>query len=167
MQKIIRALRVIARDIFVNAIAGSVIFPNRLRALIYRSYGIRARKANICPKVFFGSNRVEIGQGSFVNYECFFDTAIKIGKNCAVGYRTLFVAMTHSIAGADRRAGEAMVKAIVVEDGCWIGSNCTILPGITIHSGCVIAAGAVVTRDCAPNGLYAGVPARRIEDLPP
>lgn len=52
-----------------------------------------------------------------------------------------------------------------MEDGCWLGGNVTVLPGVTIGRGCVIAAGAVVTKSCDPNGLYAGVPARRIRDL--
>jgi acetyltransferase-like isoleucine patch superfamily enzyme len=41
-----------------------------------------------------------------------------------------------------------------------------IMPGVSIERGVVIAAGAVVTRSCAAHGLYAGVPARRIRELP-
>ena len=37
--------------------------------------------------------------------------------------------------------------------------------GVTVGDGCVLAAGAVVTGDCEPDGLYAGVPARRVKDL--
>jgi maltose O-acetyltransferase len=40
-----------------------------------------------------------------------------------------------------------------------------VLPGVTIGAGCAVAAGAVVTADCEPDGLYAGVPARRVRDL--
>ena len=40
-----------------------------------------------------------------------------------------------------------------------------ILPGVTIAEGCVIAAGAVVNKSTEPDGLYAGVPARRVKDL--
>jgi maltose O-acetyltransferase len=39
------------------------------------------------------------------------------------------------------------------------------MPGVTIGDGCTIASGAVVTRDCEPDGMYAGVPARRVKDL--
>jgi maltose O-acetyltransferase len=42
-----------------------------------------------------------------------------------------------------------------------------VLPGVTVGDGCVIAAGAVVNADCQPDGLYAGVPARRVRDLEP
>jgi hypothetical protein len=56
--------------------------------------------------------------------------------------------------------------------GITVGENTRIesdffggLPGVVIGPGCVIAAGAVVVSDCKPNGLYAGVPARRLRDL--
>ncbi|WP_408003863.1 LbetaH domain-containing protein [Puerhibacterium puerhi] len=39
------------------------------------------------------------------------------------------------------------------------------MPGVTIGRGCIIAAGSVVTSDCQPDGLYAGVPAARKKDL--
>ncbi|HIX06486.1 MAG TPA: acyltransferase [Candidatus Fournierella pullicola] len=51
-----------------------------------------------------------------------------------------------------------------IEDDVWIGANAIILKGITIAQGCVIAAGAVVTKSTEPFGVYAGVPARRIKD---
>ena len=46
--------------------------------------------------------------------------------------------------------------AIVIEDDVWIGMNCTILSGVTIHRGAVIGAGTVVTRDVPPYAIYAG-----------
>ena len=52
---------------------------------------------------------------------------------------------------------------MVVEDGCWIGANVTILKGVTIGRGSVVAAGAVVTRSCPPYSIVGGVPARVIK----
>lgn len=54
---------------------------------------------------------------------------------------------------------------VVVEDGCWLGGNVTVLPGVTIKKGCIVGAGAVVTKDTEPDGLYAGIPAKRIKEL--
>jgi acetyltransferase-like isoleucine patch superfamily enzyme len=48
----------------------------------------------------------------------------------------------------------------VVEDGAAIGSNATILPGITIGARALVGAGAVVTKDIAPGAVVAGNPAR-------
>nr|WP_243895920.1 acyltransferase [Paenibacillus sp. F411] len=77
----------------------------------------------------------------------------------------MFCTDTHEIGTSDERGGERKLLPIKVDDGCWIGARVTILPGVTVGQGCIIAAGAVVTKDCEPNGLYAGVPARRIKDL--
>ena len=64
------------------------------------------------------------------------------------------------------RAGALFLAPLVVSSGCWIGARAVLLPGLTIGEGCVVGAGAVVTKDCLPIGLYAGIPARRIRDLP-
>lgn len=48
---------------------------------------------------------------------------------------------------------------IVVGDNCWFGANVSVLQGVTIGSGCVIAAGSVVTEDLPDNVVAAGVPA--------
>jgi hypothetical protein len=50
----------------------------------------------------------------------------------------------------------------LVRSGASIGANATILPGITLGSGCMVGAGAVVTRDVPPNAIVAGNPARVI-----
>jgi acetyltransferase-like isoleucine patch superfamily enzyme len=48
----------------------------------------------------------------------------------------------------------------------FLGTNCVVLPGLTVGEGAVVAAGSVVTKDLEPWGVYAGVPARRVKDRP-
>ena len=61
--------------------------------------------------------------------------------------------------------GNTRISApIVIGDHVWIGVNATILKGVRIGSGAVIAAGAVVVRDVAPNSLVGGVPARVLKE---
>ena len=55
----------------------------------------------------------------------------------------------------------------MVEDDCWIGAGAMILDGVRIGRGCVIAAGAVVTRDMPAYSVVAGVPARVIKSRRP
>ena len=50
----------------------------------------------------------------------------------------------------------------MIEDHVWIGTRATVLPGVRIGRGAVVAAGAVVTRDVAPLDIVAGVPARPV-----
>jgi acetyltransferase-like isoleucine patch superfamily enzyme len=49
---------------------------------------------------------------------------------------------------------------VVIEDDVWLGTNALVLPGVTVHRGAVVGAGAVVTRDVPPYAIAAGVPAR-------
>lgn len=154
------------------SVAASPLFDAYQRAAVLRRLGHTGIDADCLIEhgCQFRGYAVEIGAGSFINYGVYFDDncPITLGKKVSVGPRTMFVTATHVLGPAEHRiAGEGVADApITVGDGTWIGANATVLPGVTIGSGCVIAAGAVVAKGCASNGLYAGVPARRIKDLP-
>ena len=76
-----------------------------------------------------------------------------------------FITSTHVIGDETMRASEGISKPITIGNGCWIGSNSTVLPGVNIGNGTIIAAGSVVVHDCEENSLYAGVPAKKIKQL--
>lgn len=117
----------------------------------------------------FMGPHLTVGERSFINHDCFFENEqerVTIGADCKVGMRVLFCTASHEVGPSSRRGGVEIKAPIKVEDGVWIGADSTILPGVTIGRGCIVAAGAVVATDCEPDGLYAGVPARRIRDLP-
>lgn len=82
-----------------------------------------------------------------------------------MGPRSMIITAKHSIGGPEMRAGGGRPEPVVIGDGTWIGAGAIILPGLNVGAGCIIASSAVVTKDCEPNGLYAGVPARRIRDV--
>lgn len=52
---------------------------------------------------------------------------------------------------------------VVIEDDVWCGANVTILKGVTIGHGSIVAAGAVVTKSCEPYSIIGGVPAKLIK----
>lgn len=56
-------------------------------------------------------------------------------------------------------------KPIVIEKGAWIGAGSTIMGGVTVGEGAVIAAASVVTKDVPPRTIYGGNPARKIRDI--
>jgi len=64
----------------------------------------------------------------------------------------------------DHRARDFKVyaKPIVLEEYVWLGPRVIVLPGVTVATGCVVGAGAVVTHSTEPFGVYAGIPAKRI-----
>lgn len=137
--------------------------------------GMKINARGIRSRCFFNSKNVTIGKGCSINYNCQFHSSdpdyssggfIRIGENCYLGMNVTLCTITHEVGDETQRAAENKYLPIVIEDGCWVGANSTILPGVTIEKGCIIAAGSVVTKNCESNGVYAGVPARRIKELP-
>jgi maltose O-acetyltransferase len=66
---------------------------------------------------------------------------------------------SHQIGLNKRRAGDGVARSIRIGDGCWIGANVTIIDGVEISDGCVIAAGSLVNSNIPSNVLVAGIPA--------
>lgn len=115
--------------------------------------------------VAYDDKPIIIGDNTFINQECLLRPNVTIGSNVAIGMRTSLISDSHEIGSSECRAGKASYLPITIGDGCWVGANCTILGGVTLGKGCVIAAGSLVNKDCEPNGLYGGVPARLIRKL--
>lgn len=92
---------------------------------------------------------------------------VRIGNYVRIGHDVSILTVNHAVGTRDFRAGPRFFGEITIEDGCWIGSRCTLLPGVVIGSGAIVAAGAVVSRSVPPDTLVAGVPARVIRELPP
>jgi maltose O-acetyltransferase len=156
------------RRAWVNAIAGSPWLNHRIRLRLLRRAGMRIGYAHIDPGCcFIGSLDVTMGQDCYVNARCVFDAGapIVIEDGVNLGNDVRLITSGHDIGPAGRRCGTPRFLPIRVGRGSWLGAGVTILPGIEIAPGCIVAAGAVVTRSTDPNGLYAGIPARRIRDL--
>ncbi|NKG22191.1 hypothetical protein HED64_15950 [Paeniglutamicibacter sp. ANT13_2] len=109
---------------------------------------------------------VSIGSGCSFNRDLYMRANVTIGNNVNVGAFAKFVTDTHAIASSERRAGQWTFPAITVGDGAFIGINVTILGGVNVGAGAVIAAGSLVTKDVEPNSMVGGVPAKKIKDLP-
>ncbi|WP_426354142.1 acyltransferase [Exiguobacterium sp. R-39] len=155
------------RDMIINSIASSYFMPLIVRKKIYNIFGIKTYTKAIRPNCYFGGNNIEIGKGTTVNGGCYFENLekIKIGKNCDIAMEVLFCTSTHELGASNKRAGKPYGQSIYIGDGCWIGARVTILPGVIVGNGCVIGAGSLVTKDCEPNSLYLGSPAKKIKEL--
>lgn len=107
------------------------------------------------------------GVRCYINRGCYFDMTapITFGDHVVVGHGVTFITADHSIGEAARRAGKVQGRPILVEDGVWIGANATILPGVTIGRGAVIAAGTLVNKNVPANLVVAGIPAKAIKEL--
>ncbi|MCE0453054.1 DapH/DapD/GlmU-related protein [Brevibacillus sp. AF8] len=103
--------------------------------------------------------RMEVGQHSavalMVMMDIMFPEKIKIGRNCVIGYNTTILAHEYLI--DEYRLGE-----VVIEDAVLVGANTTILPGVTIGKGAIVAAGTVVHKDVPPGAFVGGNPMQLI-----
>jgi acetyltransferase-like isoleucine patch superfamily enzyme len=103
---------------------------------------------------------VEIGKYTRVQSHCFIPEYAKIGDNCFIGHGTMFIS-------DDFKMGYATienVKSSYIGNNVTIGNNATIFP-VKICDGCIIGAGAVVTKDITVKGTYAGNPAKMLKAL--
>ena len=105
---------------------------------------------------------VFVGPRSAVNAGCILDGRghpIRIAHDVDIGTHTHIWTLQHDV--NDPAHGTAG-GPVTIEDHAWIASRVTILPGVRIGRGAVVAAGAVVARDVEPLTIVAGVPARPI-----
>lgn len=133
-----------------------------------RRAGIDVRSSLVQSGVYFFSNNIEIGDYVWINHGVYLDTRgrITIGDRTALANAVMIVTSTHEPGDHFNRRGAYRTEPVSIGAGCWIGSRALILPGVTIADGVTVGAGAVVTRDCEADGLYAGVPAKRVKELP-
>lgn len=145
--------------------------PMNIRRIFLKFAGISLPKTSFIQEGFKStSNNIKIGEHVLVNKYCQFEdgfagSGIIIEDNVYIAPNVHFDTVSHEIGTSLLRAGKIFISPIVVKKGSWIGIDSTILPGVTIAEGCVIAAGSVVTKSTQPNGLYAGVPALRKKNL--
>ncbi|MGU3341876.1 acyltransferase [Methylobacterium mesophilicum] len=132
-------------------------------------YGYRlSPSACIWAGATIKSKKLVVGNETFINYGFFFDGAgdLSIGKNVRIGQFFRVITATHEVGPSEQRCNiEAIIKPVSIEDGCWIGANVTVMPGVTIKRGCVIGANSLVVESTDEDCLYYGTPARRIKNF--
>ena len=106
---------------------------------------------------------VTIGARTRIQSHAFVCELVAIGSDCFIGHGVMFVNDLFA-SGGPARGDRSQWRCTRIGNRVSIGSNATILP-VAVCDGAVIGAGAVVTRDIAAPGIYAGNPARKIRDI--
>ena len=109
-----------------------------------------------------------LGNNVGINKGCRLNAAGKIivGDNCLFGPEVIVWSQNHIFSRCDvpiNQQGHSYQKVILEED-VWIAARATIMPGVRIGKGAIVAAGAVVTKDVLSFSIVAGVPAQKIKD---
>lgn len=116
-------------------------------------------------KLFTGPEGIlKIGKNSRVNgAHISAQKLVEIGDNVRIAPYTLILDSDfHNI---NDHFSDGVSKEIIIENNVWLASRCTILKGVRIGQGAVVATGAVVTKDVPPYTVVAGVPAKVIKKL--
>lgn len=126
---------------------------------------VRGARVKISPTAFLKfPEHIEIGDDSFINHLCSVwaseKASIRIGRNVLFGPGVTVVCSNHSIAAGQLiREQEGDDADVTIGDDVWLGAHVVVTPGVTLGHGCVVGAGAVVTRDLPANSICMGVPA--------
>ena len=109
---------------------------------------------------------ITVGRAVFIGPNCAFTghAPIDIADQVMIAHKVNLVAAGHPVE-PELRQSYITAAPIVIETNVWIGAAATILPGVTVGAGSVVAAGAVVTRDVPSATLVAGVPAEVVRHL--
>lgn len=163
----------LANELFQEAIRigmelnSSYHTPEELRKIMERLIGKKLDNTfRLFPPFYtdFGKN-ITIGKDVFINSGCHFQDqgGITIGDGSLIGHNVVLATINHDLNPKnDRKNHYAPIK---IGAHVWIGSNATVLPGVSIGDWAVVAAGAVVTKDVPPYTVVGGLPAKVLKTI--
>ncbi len=139
-------------------------FPSHaLRNLVWKSVGLKLGKGSALHTGFrvYDPRNIVIGEGTIIGNGVFVDgrDKVTIGNHVDIASEAMIYSSEHDINDEEFKAISAPVK---IGDYVFIGPRAIILPGVSIGSRAVIAAGAVVTKDVGAGEIVGGVPAKLI-----
>lgn len=136
--------------------------PEELREIMGRLTGKKVDDTfRLFPPFYtdFGKN-ITFGKDVFINSGCHFQDqgGIIIGDGSLIGHNVVLATINHDLDPKNNRKNHYL--PIKIGSHVWIGSNATVLPGVTIGDWGVVAAGAVVTCDVPAMTVVGGIPAK-------
>lgn len=137
---------------------------NRWRIFLTKLFGLQYNSnISIYPNVrIWAPWNVEMGAYVAIDNNVYLYSVnkIKIGTKVAISEDAFICTASHDIAYANR---PLITAPVIIHDGVWIGARATILPGVIIGEGAVVAANAVVTKNVPPWAVVAGNPAKIVK----
>lgn len=108
---------------------------------------------------FSSGSGLVVSRGTVINCS----THLALGRDCLLGYGSFIGTAAHRIPEFREMPVSAAGhehRSITLGDGVWVGAHACVLPGVQLGQGCVVGAGAVVTKSAPPGSVLVGVPAR-------
>lgn len=153
-----------------NLLGWSTVVNHMVRPTVLKIFGLKfGKNCAIFPglRIYSRLDDVVVDDHTFINQNCFFDASapVRIGKHCQIGLNVSFITSSHRLSTNLVEKRPTLSDPIQVDDYVWICAGATILGGVHIGQGSVIAAGAIVNKDVPPNTLVGGIPAKPIKSL--
>lgn len=103
------------------------------------------------------------GDYAWIGENVWIDNLVKvtIGNNAVLSQGAMLLCGNHNY---KKPTFDLMVGEIHIEDGAWVGAQCTVCPGVTMHSHSVLTVGSIATRDCEAYCIYQGNPAKKVKE---
>ena len=134
--------------------------------LIKRYFGSVGRDVCLRPGFMCDSGKnIHVGDQFLANYNVtILDIMpVHIGDYVMIGPNTLITTVNHPLTPKGRREHLGIGKPVTIGNDVWLGANSVIMPGVTIGDGCIIGAGAIVTKSIPPYSVAVGIPAKVIK----
>ena len=174
------SLKVLVREVFYQARYAlpvwlvrllTELLPNnrvtvRLRGVLYRPFFAKCgRNLQVASGVhFLNSHGIEIGDDVYISYYAWLNGlgGISVGDEVVVGPFVSISSLTHCYRGGSFRFGGARASKVEIGKGTWLAAHVSVSYGVSVGSGCLVAANAAVVRDLPSNCVAGGVPAQEI-----
>lgn len=149
-------------------------YPN-LRVIFLKIFGSQIGRNVVIHKIklfnlYAGKfSYLSVGDNAFIGNDCLLDMAnrIKLGNHVTLAERV--TVLTHTNVGYKdhplQKHFPRLTSPVEFKNGCFVGANSTILPGVVIREQSFVAAGSVVNKSVPPRTLVAGVPAKIIRSI--
>lgn len=148
-------------NILVNYFVKNIPFYF-IRKIIYSLFIDIGHNSNILMGARLLANNIIIGNNSIINYGCVLDSRgakIIIGDNVDIAPYVHIWTMEHD---PQSPFYDVVKEDVVIKNYAWISSRSTIMPGVTIGEGAIVAAGSLVTKNVKDHEIVAGNPAKKI-----
>lgn len=152
---ILLVLEIFPDTVFGNSIRGKFIglFLNRCG----KNLQVSRRVHVLYPEKLSVGSDVFIGFGAWVNCQ----GGVVLNDEVMLGPYVIVASGNHTRVNGSYRFGFHTTAPVVVGRGAWIAGGVSLLPGVSVGEGSVVASGAVMTDDAHPNSIYAGIPAKK------
>lgn len=148
-----------------------------LRKIKYRHYQIGKGFYSGARVRIWGKSKIKIGKNFYIGRDSFIETDVHIGDNVICANRVAIIGKYdhhYQQPGVPTRLAmqireknynwKGLHTITVIEDDVWIGYGSTILSGVTLKEGSIVAAGSLVTKDVEAYSIYAGSPAKKVRN---